>query len=134
MVIEIPSIAVSTYDMQSIYNAIDSLMTGQASSGKLNYYGWTYGGKTHSYTSFTYHLFTLVDLLYYALHSGNQDYLEANWDRLTRALSWSLSFVDGTGLMDVTTSTDWGRKGQGGHVRSAALSILHTTILIRHRT
>lgn len=116
MVISIPSIAVSTYDMYSMRNSIDSLLSVQKSNGALPDFGWTYSSKTHSYLSSTYHLYTIVDLLYYAQWSGDTDYLSTVWSRVVAALGWSLSSVDDTGLMSVVSSSDWGRAGLSGHV------------------
>lgn len=87
MVISIPSIAVSTYDMYSMRNSIDSLLSVQKSNEALPYFGWTYSNKTHSYTSSTYHLYTIVDLLYYVQWSGDADYLSTVWSRVVTASS-----------------------------------------------
>lgn len=116
MVVTIPTIGVSTYDMYSMRNSIDSLLSVQKSNGLLPYFGWTYSSKTHSYISSTYHLHTIVDLLYYVQWSGDSDYLSSVWSCVVAALQWSLSSVDDTGLMAVAGGADWGRPKISGYV------------------
>jgi hypothetical protein len=43
------------------------------------------------------------------------DYLNSVWDRYNLALNFSLSFIDESGLMNVTSPNDWLRFGMGGH-------------------
>ncbi|EHK96005.1 hypothetical protein M7I_8318 [Glarea lozoyensis 74030] len=40
---------------------------------------------------------------------------DIHWDNFKRGLAWSLSYIDETGLMNVTSSADWLRVGMGGH-------------------
>jgi hypothetical protein len=59
MSISIPGIAVSTYDLISVRNSLDSLFAIQNSTtGQLQYAGLP----IPSYLSFTYHLYTLIGL------------------------------------------------------------------------
>jgi hypothetical protein len=46
---------------------------------------------------------------------GNIDYLASLWDKWKLGLDFSLSFIDDTGLMNVTSPSDWLRFGMGGH-------------------
>ncbi|KAF3761697.1 family 78 glycoside hydrolase [Cryphonectria parasitica EP155] len=126
MIISIPTAALTTYDLTSGLNSINSLIIYQQPDGMFPYYGATYETLTHADASFTYHLYTIVDLLYYYIWSGDVDYLEDNWFRVQAGLAWSLSYVDSSGLMDVTSSLDWGRNNMGGHNIEANAALYYT--------
>jgi len=55
------------------------------------------------------------------------DYLKSLWDKYKFALSFSLSNIDSSGLMNVTAPNDWLRFGMGGH-NIEANAILYYTI------
>jgi hypothetical protein len=54
-------------------------------------------------------------------------YLKAKWSQWKLALGFSLSFIDSSGLMNVTSPSDWLRFGMGGH-NIEANAILYYTI------
>jgi hypothetical protein len=58
---------------------------------------------------------------------GDIVYLASRWTQWKLALSFSLSFIDTTGLMNVTSPSDWLRFGMGGH-NIEANAILYYTI------
>jgi hypothetical protein len=58
---------------------------------------------------------------------GDIEYLSSLWPQWKHALSFSLSFIDSTGLMNVTSPSDWLRFGMGGH-NIEANAILYYTI------
>ena len=58
MAISLPTIAVSTYDIISVRNALDSLFNFPSASGLFPYAG--YPVSLGNYTSFTYNLYTLI--------------------------------------------------------------------------
>jgi hypothetical protein len=58
---------------------------------------------------------------------GDIEYLSSLWSQWKLALSFSLSFIDDTGLMNVTSPSDWLRFGMGGH-NIEANAILYYTI------
>lgn len=109
-----PGIFVSSYDMDMLRTSLDSLLVLQNSSGALPYAGRPFGTALPVW-SFTYHLHSLTDINDYYLYTGNETYLRQNWDTFKLALNFSLSFVDDSGLANVTTSADWLRFGMGGH-------------------
>ncbi|KAG9963556.1 bacterial alpha-L-rhamnosidase domain-containing protein, partial [Aureobasidium melanogenum] len=76
--------------------------------------------------SFNYHLFTLLGLHNYWIYTGDDEYLQDNWNRFKLGLNYSLSFVDETGLANVTSSFDWLREGMGGHNIEANSILKHT--------
>lgn len=77
--------------------------------------------------SFTYHLYSLIGISYYYRFTGNLQYVEDNWDHFTRGVEWSLSSIDSSGLMNVTSAADWLRVGMGGH-NIEANAILYYTL------
>lgn len=109
-----PGIFVSSYDMDMLRTSLDSLLVLQNASGALPYAGRPFGTELPMW-SFTYHLHSLTDINDYYLYTGNETYLRQNWDTFKLALNFSLSFVDDSGLANVTTSADWLRFGMGGH-------------------
>lgn len=121
-----PSTFVSTNDMDSIENGLDSLLLLQNSSGALPYAGVPFEELGLGF-SFTYHLYSLIDIYDYYLYTGNKAYLEKNWHAFKLGLNYSLSFIDSTGLQYVTTPNDWLRFGMGGH-NIEANSILYYTL------
>lgn len=98
-----PAIAISTYDLISIANGLDSLFAEQTPAGQLPYAGFPFATPPGTF-SFTYHMYTLIDVYNYYLWSGDLDYLEGKWDGWKRGMAWSLGTVDQTGLMNVTSS------------------------------
>ena len=124
MSIAVPSIAVSTFDLISVQNSLDSLFAQQnRTSGQLPYAGIPFP----SIYSATYHLYTLIGIADYYLWSSDLDYLNGKWDQWKLGLEFSLSFIDNSGMMNVTSSADWLRFGMGGH-NIEANSILYYTI------
>jgi hypothetical protein len=108
------SVAVSTYDLYSVRVALESLFAMQKTDGRLPYAGKPF----YDTISYTYHLHSLIGVSYYYRYSGDKNWLAAHWSQYKRALQWSLSSIDDTGLANVTASADWLRFGMGGHVRS----------------
>jgi hypothetical protein len=121
-----PSTFVSTNDMQSIENGLNSLLILQNSSGALPYAGVPFASLGLGF-SFTYHLYSLIDIHDYYLYTGNTAYLEKNWDAFKLGLNYSLSFIDSTGFQYVTKPNDWLRFGMGGH-NIEANAILYYTL------
>ncbi|KAI9689906.1 MAG: hypothetical protein M1822_009788 [Bathelium mastoideum] len=124
--VAVPSIFVSTNDLNAVRNALTSLYILQNSSGAMPYAGTPFGQITGAF-SFTYHLYSLIGLHNYYIYSGDFAYLNARWGQFKLALDYSLSFIDTSGLQNVTTSADWLRFGMGGH-NIEANSILYYTI------
>ncbi|PSN71709.1 bacterial alpha-L-rhamnosidase domain-containing protein [Corynespora cassiicola Philippines] len=124
MAIAVPAVVVSTNDVISIENSLNSLFDVQNTTGGQ----LPYAGRPFPTTfSFTYHLYTLIGVADHYLYTGNIDYLESLWDKWKLALSLSISYIDESGLMNVTTPSDWLRFGMGGH-NIEANAILYYTI------
>lgn len=118
LVVQTQSVAVSTYDMVPLRDSIESLFYGQNENGMLPYLGWDFQGRKHGYVSFTYHLHNLGTLAHYVRYSGDRKYLAEKWPAFKKGIAWSLSHIDSSGLMNVTSNRDWLRVGMGGHVSS----------------
>lgn len=121
-----PTIFVSTNDMGSIRNGLESLLAIQNSSGALPYAGSPFQEETGWY-SFTYHLHNLLDIDLYYQFTNDLEFVQGVWKNFTLGLAFSISYVDDTGLLNVTTSNDWLRIGMGGHVSSWALQMNQAT-------
>lgn len=113
MSIAVPAIALSTYDLVTIANSLDSLYLLQnKTTGLLPYAGVPFPLSTWSAT---YHLYSLIGVADYYLYSGNLTYVADKWDQWKFGLNFSLGFIDSSGLMNVTSPNDWLRFGMGGH-------------------
>ena len=113
MAIAVPSMAVSTYELSTIRDSLDSLLVLQnRSTGALPYAGRPFGTGMPTF-SFTYHLYSLIGIFDYYLYTGDLAYVDQNWHTYKFALNYSLSFIDDSDLMNVTTSADWLRFGMG---------------------
>ena len=113
MTIAVPGIAVSTYDMLAVRNALDTIYEHQYVDGSMPYAGPPMGA--FGEFSDTYHLHTLVGTYAYVLYSGDLDWLETRWSAYVRALEISIAKVDETDLLHVTSIFDWIRPGMTGH-------------------
>ncbi|PIL35434.1 hypothetical protein GSI_02161 [Ganoderma sinense ZZ0214-1] len=125
MAIAVPGIAVTTFDLISIRNALDSLFILQNANGQLPYAGYPFNEL--GIVSFTYHLYALIGVGNLYHWSGDQSFLDENWLQWKAGLEWALAQIDNTGLANVTASADWLRFGMGGH-NIEANSILFYTL------
>ena len=124
MAIAVPAIVVSTNDLISIANSLDSLFIIQnLTTGQLPYAGRPF----FTIYSATYHLYSLIGVADYYLYSDDLEYLQGKWDGWKLGLNFSLGFIDESGLVNVTSAADWLRFGMGGH-NIEANSILYYTI------
>ena len=120
-----PSTFVSTNDMVTIKNSLDSLLALQTPNGSLPYAGVPFNNFISF--SFTYHLYSLIDIYDYYLYTGDNAYLETNWPKFKLGLNYAIGFIDSSGMANVTSPNDWLRFGMGGH-NIEANSILYYTI------
>ncbi|RDW88561.1 hypothetical protein BP6252_00593 [Coleophoma cylindrospora] len=119
MSIAVPGIAVSTYDMLAVRNALDTLFDHQYGDGSLPYAGPPMG--TGEFSD-TYHIHTLLGVYNYVLYSGDVEWLKRHWADYTTALEISMAKVDEFGLLHVSSTADWLRPGMTGHnVEASAL-------------
>ncbi|KAI1635908.1 Six-hairpin glycosidase-like protein [Biscogniauxia mediterranea] len=119
MYIAIPGIAVTSYDMLAVRNALDVIYEHQYGDDTLPGY--------HNEFSDTYHLHALLGTYDYVLYSGDIDWLRSHWTAYKRALKISTSKVDSYNLMHVSSRFDWNRQGMKGHNIEAS-AILYTVL------
>lgn len=124
MAIAVPGVVVSTNDLITVANSLDSLFAVQnKTSGQLPWAGRPFP----LIPSATYHMYTLIGVADYYLYSDSLDYLQGKWPSWKLALNLSISMIDESGMMNVTSPNDWLRSGMGGH-NIEANSILYYTI------
>ncbi|TBU39944.1 Six-hairpin glycosidase [Dichomitus squalens] len=131
----LPGIAVTTFDLISVQNALDSLYNLQNASGLLPYAGYPFNKL--GIVSFTYHLYALIGVESLFHYGGDRSYLDGKWAQWKAGMEWAVAQIDDTGLANVTASADWLRFGMGGH-NIEANSILFYTLnlgvaLARHQ-
>ncbi|CZR65052.1 uncharacterized protein PAC_14952 [Phialocephala subalpina] len=120
MTIAVPGIAVTTYDMLAVRNALNTIYDHQYWDGSMPYAGPPMGA--FGEFSDTYHLHTLIGTYEYVLYSGDLDWLKERWDAYLVALAVSINKVDSSGLLHVSSINDWIRPGMTGHnVEASAL-------------
>ncbi|KIW05002.1 uncharacterized protein PV09_04160 [Verruconis gallopava] len=123
MVTSWPTMLVSTNDKITVKNSLDSLFERQnKSTGVMPYAGYPFP----LIYSATYHLHNLIGAAEIYLYDGDLQWISAKWEQWKFALSYSLSTVDSSGLMNVTSSADWLRFGMGGHNIEANAILYHT--------
>lgn len=88
--------------MVSVQNGLSALMDFQDVDGMLPWAGPPFADEYQA-VSFTYHLHTLIGVAYYFKYTGDLDYVKSHWDVYTKAIAWSLSSIDSSGLMNVTS-------------------------------
>ncbi|EPE33595.1 Six-hairpin glycosidase [Glarea lozoyensis ATCC 20868] len=125
MTIAVPGIAVTTYDMLAIRNALNTIYDHQYSDGGMPYAGPPMGA-LHEFSD-TYHLHTLIGTYEYVLYSGDLAWLKERWSWYKLALDISIAKVDNLNLLHVTSIFDWIRPGMGGHNVEAS-SILYEVL------
>lgn len=124
MAIAVPGVVVSTNDVVTIEHSLTSLFDIQnTSTGQLPYAGRPFP----LILSATYHMYTMIGVADHYLYTGDLAYLSSLWDKWKLALNFSLSFIDESGMMNVTSPADWLRFGMGGH-NIEANSILYYTL------
>lgn len=125
MAIAVPGIAVTTFDLVSVRNALDSLFKLQNANGQLPYAGTPFNER--GIVSFTYHLYALIGVANFYHWSGDQSYLDGKWAGWKSGLEWAAQQIDSSGLANITAAADWLRFGMGGH-NIEANSILFYTL------
>jgi Bacterial alpha-L-rhamnosidase 6 hairpin glycosidase domain len=110
MGISVPTAYVSTDDLTAVRNSLTTLYNGQESSGELPYAGPEF----NFYGSDTYHMWTLIGTYNYYLDTGDSSWLSGIWSKYQLGVNYITGKIDGSGLLDVTGTSDWARTDQGG--------------------
>ncbi|KAG9238053.1 glycoside hydrolase family 78 protein [Amylocarpus encephaloides] len=124
LTIAIPSILVSTGDVDGIRNTLQVLYNDQNGQGALPFAG----PAINIYNSDTYHMSVLIGTFEYFLYTNDKGFLSGIWDRFTRAMTYITAKIDSSGSIYVTGTDDWGRIGQGAHNTEAQMLMYRTLI------
>ncbi|TVY89802.1 hypothetical protein LAWI1_G008167, partial [Lachnellula willkommii] len=112
LTVALPSILISTGELDGLKNTIQVLLNDQQSTGELPFAG----PGLNIFGSDTYHMATLIGTYDYFLFTNDTDFLSGNWDRYKAGMKFITNKIDGSGLLNVTGTNDWGRSAaQGGH-------------------
>ncbi|EJD51192.1 glycoside hydrolase family 78 protein [Auricularia subglabra TFB-10046 SS5] len=123
--IAIPVVFVSTNDLVSIKNTLNSIYgLIKKDTGELPFIGPPIGP---AYGSDAYHSWTLVGTHNYYIYSGDREWLDAHWDDYTSAVAFLQRKVDSSGLMERSGWEDWARLNSGGH--NAAMNAILYKVL-----
>ena len=133
MGVSVGTALVTTGDADSSINSLETLLELQGDDGMLPYVGPAvfcqkpYGDKCSkrgAYNSDMYHMWAVVGASNIFLHTSDLAWLRSIWPKYLSAVGASQAKVKNiNGLMAVTASADWARKGQGG-ANIAANSLL----------
>ncbi|WYZ46009.1 hypothetical protein EsH8_IX_000234 [Colletotrichum jinshuiense] len=106
MGVAVPSAFVSTGDLESARNAIQTMFNFQRPSGIFPRAGPPYLDAT----SDTYHMWTMIGAYNYVLFSGDLPWLADNWATYLRAMDYiSAKVLPETGILNATATGDWAR-------------------------
>jgi hypothetical protein len=111
MGVSLPTEYVSTDDIASSRNSLTTIYQHQnTSTGELEYGGPGF----NFYGSDTYHTWTLVGTASYYTYSADRAWLDSVWSQYKHGMSFIIAKIDGSGLLNVTGTSDWARGDQGG--------------------
>ncbi|OHX00407.1 bacterial alpha-l-rhamnosidase domain-containing protein [Colletotrichum incanum] len=106
MGVAVPSAFVSTGDLESAKNAIQTMFDFQRPSGIFPRAGPPYLDAT----SDTYHMWTMIGAYNYVLFSGDLGWLAHNWATYLRAMDYIYAkIIPDTGILNATATGDWAR-------------------------
>jgi hypothetical protein len=111
MGVSLPTEYVSTDDLASARNSLTTIYQHQnTSTGELEYGGPEF----NFFGSDTYHLWTLIGTASYYTYAADRSWLNSVWSQYLHGMSFITAKIDGSGLLDVTGTSDWARDDQGG--------------------
>jgi hypothetical protein len=123
--ISLPTEYVTTDDVVSTKNALTTLYQHQnTSTGELEYGGPEF----NFFGSDTYHTWTLVGTASYYTYTGDKAWLDSIWSQYKLGMSFITAKIDGSGLLNVTGTSDWARGGQGGDNIEANAILYHALL------
>lgn len=112
LAISILGIAVSTYDMVSAPNALNTLFSHQYSDGRLPFAGPPNGIGEFNQIN---HLSTSLGVYDYVLYSGDIQWLRKIWAKYLTAINHSIRKIDDSGLLSINPLAKILRPGATGH-------------------
>ncbi|KAF2102781.1 Six-hairpin glycosidase [Rhizodiscina lignyota] len=110
--------------LTAVRNALDTLFYYQNSTGQFPFAGPDTASFHSGSQSNTYHAWTLISIYYYAIHSGDEAWLNSKWENIKLAVDLITAALHGDdlGLHNQTQPNDWARQGGGGY--NSALNAL----------
>jgi hypothetical protein len=121
--IAVPTQYASTNDLVSTRNALTTMFNAQSAAGEI-----PWSGPPFNLTgSDTYHIWTLLGTATYYTYSGDRAWLDSQWAKYKRAMTFIIDKIDGNHLLNVTRTQDWARTGQGGE-NIEANALLYATL------
>lgn len=139
LTVALPSILISTGDIDGAKNTIQVLYNDQVSScfmalffahalqqssGELPFAG----PGLNIFGSDTYHMATLIGTYDYFLFTNDESFISANWGKYKLGMDYITAKIDSSGLLDVTSTNDWGRLTQGGRNTEANMLLYRTLV------
>ncbi|CAK7202238.1 hypothetical protein SEUCBS139899_004960 [Sporothrix eucalyptigena] len=128
MGVAVPSLFVSTGDMESVKNALQTMYNNQNSDGSFP----EAGPPLLQQGSDTYHMWTMIGTYNYVLYTNDTAFLARNWAGYQRAMAFiTAKQADETpssasGLLHVTGVRDWARLDVGTNMTEAQVILYHT--------
>ncbi|KAL9054478.1 MAG: hypothetical protein Q9162_004124 [Coniocarpon cinnabarinum] len=126
MGVAVPSTFVSLGDLDAVRNALQVMYDTQNKTTGA----FAESGPPLSQTgSDTYHMWSMIGTYNYVLYTNDTAWLEQNWAGYKAAMDFILGKVlPDLGLLNVTGTRDWARRGQGG-TNTEANMILYRTLI-----
>ncbi|KAJ5300430.1 uncharacterized protein N7443_005432 [Penicillium atrosanguineum] len=104
--ISVPASLVGLGDFESSKTSLNILYINQdPTTGELP----EVGPPINFFGSDSYHLATMIATHDYILYSNDMEFLQSIWQNYTQAMTFIISRIDSTGLLNVTGSSGWGR-------------------------
>ncbi|KAF1976750.1 putative alpha-L-rhamnosidase B [Bimuria novae-zelandiae CBS 107.79] len=122
MGIAVPSGFVSIGDLDSVKNALQVMYNYQNSDGSFP----EAGPPLLQQNSDTYHMWTMIGTYNYMLYKNDTAFVQLNWPKYLRAMTYIYGKVQASGLLNSTGTRDWARWQTGGNLTEANVILYHT--------
>ncbi|KJR82427.1 bacterial alpha-L-rhamnosidase domain protein [Sporothrix schenckii 1099-18] len=126
MGVAVPSLFVSTGDMESVKNALQTMYDNQNPDGSFP----EAGPPLLQQGSDTYHMWTMIGTYNYVLYTNDTTFLARNWAGYQRAMSFitakQVQVDSKRGLLNATGVRDWARLNVGGNMTEAQVILYQT--------
>src|SRR5262249_36260157 len=125
MGISVPTGYVSIGDTNGAKNALFTLFNHQHPDGHLQWSGppWNLDNGSD-----TYHMWTLHGTYLTYLYSGDKAWLDSVWAKYKTGMTFITGKIDGNGLLNVTSTADWGPRVDQGGENIEANAILYAVL------
>ncbi|KAK0629208.1 Six-hairpin glycosidase-like protein [Bombardia bombarda] len=123
MGVAVPSTFVSIGDLESVKNALQVMYDYQNADGSFP----EAGPPLLQQGSDTYHMWTMIGTYNYVLYTNDTAFLNKNWARYLRAMTFINAKVQSPmGLLQVTGTRDWARWQTSGTMTQAQMILYRT--------